>query len=359
MSSNITRQELGRIQEEAHPLLDPVLGGDFPDLELAICRHNTSTFLHTIKIYSTSRTWPSCPNCSKTYKCQASNESHTPDIVLLLYPEERSESLEIPAFTVEIVGSKTIWSTDSTNRHAFIGMLESLCYMPIAYAMEIKHDIINIYIMKKKFKFDRVNVESKEFLQAGSAQSMKNMLYSLIDDLSQIFLMIALEFSPCTFAAAKYFQQKGYTDSELRNHGKSVAIHEEYWHLHASAFKWYILDIEAVREQYRGFGGDDDDNNNNHGNGDRQKLLHPIGHVMRKETGVTRGGSSATSGKSATRKYPTSSKSTKAATGGKSSTGGKHSTGAKPATASHWRSNRPKKDVNYGDMPELEDDFDD
>ena len=30
VSSNITRQELGRIQEDAYPLLDPVLGGRFP-----------------------------------------------------------------------------------------------------------------------------------------------------------------------------------------------------------------------------------------------------------------------------------------------------------------------------------------
>ena len=177
-----------------------------------------------------------------------------------------------------------------------------------------------------------MDVESKQFLLAGSAQRMKNTFYSLIDDLSQIFLTIALEFSPCTFAAVKYFQQAGYMDSKLRNHGKSVALHEDCWHLHASAFERYILDVESVREQYKGFGGDDYDDNDNHGNGDRQKLLHPIGRVVHKETNVTCGGSSAISGKSATQKYPTSSKSTKAATGGKSLTGGKQSTRAKAAT---------------------------
>ena len=54
MSSDITRQELGWIQKDIHSLLDPVLGRDFPDLELAVCRHNTLTFLQTIGIYSTS-----------------------------------------------------------------------------------------------------------------------------------------------------------------------------------------------------------------------------------------------------------------------------------------------------------------
>ena len=187
---------------------------------------------------------------------------------------------------------------------------------------------------------------------------MKNTFYSLNDDPSQIFLTIAPEFSPCAFATAKYFQQAGYTDSKLRNHGKSVALHENCWHLHASAFERYTLDVESVREQYKGFGGsDDDDDNNNHGDGDRQKLLHPIGRVKRKKTDVSCGGSSATSGESATQKYATTSKSTKAATGGKSSTGGKQSTGGKAAT--HWCSNRSKKNVNYEVMPELEDDFDD
>ena len=108
MSSDIKRQELGRIQEDAHPFFDPILGGDSPNLELAVCRHDASMFLQTIQIYSTSQMWPTCASCSKMHKCQAPNESHTPNIVLVLHPEERSESLEILAFTVEIVSSKTI-----------------------------------------------------------------------------------------------------------------------------------------------------------------------------------------------------------------------------------------------------------
>ena len=117
--------------------------------------------------------------------------------------------------------------------------------------------------MKGNLKFDQVDIESKEFSLAGSAQRMKNALYSLIDDLSQIFLMIALEFRPCTFATVKYFQQTGYADSKLRNHGKSVALHKDCWHLGASAFERYTLDVESVREQNKGFGGND--YNNNHG----------------------------------------------------------------------------------------------
>ena len=231
--------------------------------------------------------------------------------------------------------------------------------MLVSYTLEIKHEIITIYTMKRILKFDRVDIESKEFSLAGSAQRMKNTFYSIIDDLSQTFLMIALEFSPCTFATVKYFQQAGYTDSKVRNCGKSVALHENCWHLHDSAFERYTLDVESVREEYKGFEDDDDDDDDNdyHGDGDRQKLLHLIGHVKCKETDVTHGGNSATSGKSATQKYPTTGKSTKAAMGGKSSTGGKQSTGGTAAT--HQCSNRSKKNVNYEHMPELEDDFDD
>ena len=114
LSSDITRQELGRIQEDAYPLLDPVLGGDFPDLDLTVRRHNARTFLQTIRMYSTSRAWPTCATRTKMHKCQQPNESHTPDIVLMLMPEDRSESLEILTFCVKIVGSKAIWSADST-----------------------------------------------------------------------------------------------------------------------------------------------------------------------------------------------------------------------------------------------------
>ena len=54
ISSDITRQELGRIQEDTYPLLDPVLGGDFPDLDLAVRCHDARTFLRTVHMYSTS-----------------------------------------------------------------------------------------------------------------------------------------------------------------------------------------------------------------------------------------------------------------------------------------------------------------
>ena len=120
--------------------------------------------------------------------------------------------------------------------------------MLVSYTLEIKHEIITIYTMKRNLKFDQVDVESKEFSLTGSAQRMKNTFYSLIDDLCQIFLMIALEYSSCAFATVKYFQQTGYMYSKLRNHGKSVALHEDCLHLHASAFKRHTLDVESVRE---------------------------------------------------------------------------------------------------------------
>ena len=273
VSSDITRQELGRIQEDTYPLLDSVLGGDFPDLDLAVRCHDARTFLRTIHMYSTSRAWPTCATNTKTHKCQQQNESHTLDIVLMLLPEDRSESLEILAFCGEIVGSKAIWSTDSTTRSMFIGMLESLSYMPVLYGLEIKHEIMKIYTMKRNFKYDQVDVESKEFSLAGSPQKMRQTLYCLIDDLSKMFLTIALELTPCAFAVAKYLQHAGYMDSKLLNHGRCVLLHKDCWHLHASSFEQYTLDIESKREEYEGFGGNGDDNDNNQGDGNRQKSL--------------------------------------------------------------------------------------
>ena len=104
----------------------------------------------------------------------------------MLLPEDRSESLEIPAFCVKIVGSNAVWSTDSTTRLMFIGMLESLSYMPVSYGLEIKHEIMKIYTMKRNLKYNRVDVESKEFSLAGSLQKMRQTLCCLIDDLSKI-----------------------------------------------------------------------------------------------------------------------------------------------------------------------------
>ena len=62
-------------------------------------------------------------------------------MVIVFQPEDRSQSLEIPAFSCEIIGSKHMWSSDMTMTHALIGMLETLAFMPIAYGLEIKHEI--------------------------------------------------------------------------------------------------------------------------------------------------------------------------------------------------------------------------
>ena len=285
----------------------------------------------------------------------------------MLLPEDRSESIEIPAFCVKIVGSKAVWSADSTMRSMFIGMLESLYYMPVSYGLEIKHEIMKIYTMKRNLKYDRVNVKSKEFTLAGSPQKMRHTLYCLIDDLSKIFLTIALELTPCAFAVAKYLQHTGYTDSKLLNRGRCVLLHEDCWHLHASSFERYILDIESKREEYEGFGGNGDDDDDDQGDGDRQKSLHQIGHVPHKETDVAGHGSAATSNKSGARGrrqsagrtaaiVATGGKQSAVATGGKQSavaTGGKQSTG-RTGTQHNRHSSRTKKEVDYAEMPELE-----
>ena len=107
----------------------------------------------------------------------------------------------------------------------------------MSYGLEIKHEIMKIYTMKRNLKYGRVDVESKEFSLAGSLQRMRETLYCLIDDLSKIFLTIALELTPCAFAVAKYLQHAGYMDSKLLNHGRCVLLHEDCWHLHASSFE--------------------------------------------------------------------------------------------------------------------------
>ena len=75
-------------------------------------------------------------------------------MVIAFQPEDKSQSLEIPAFSCEIIGSKHMRSSDTTMRHALIGMLETLAFMQIAYRLKIKHQIINIYTMMRNGKYE-------------------------------------------------------------------------------------------------------------------------------------------------------------------------------------------------------------
>ena len=79
-------------------------------------------------------------------------------------------------------------------------MLECLAFIPLVYALEIKHKIVNIYTMKRNLKYTTVDVEIKEY---SFARNMGQVMSELTDDLSKIFITIALEISPCAYACAK------------------------------------------------------------------------------------------------------------------------------------------------------------
>ena len=118
------------------------------------------------------------------------------------------------------------------------------------------------------------------------------------------------------------------------------------------------MDIESKREEYEGFGENGDDDDNDQGDGDRQKSLHQIGRVPHKETNVAGQGGAATSKKLGARGRRQSAGRTadNVATGSKQSavaTGGKQSTG-RTGTQHNRCSSRTKKDVDYAEMPELE-----
>ena len=97
-----------------------------------------------------------------------------------------------------------------------MGMLESLAFMPVVYALEIKHKIVNIYMMTRNLQFAHVDVEIKEF---SFAQNMEQVMTQLIDNLSKIFITIAHEMGPCTYACAKSLQGASILTQSLKIRG--------------------------------------------------------------------------------------------------------------------------------------------
>ena len=100
---------MGQIQEETYPVVDRVIGGDYSDFEKAVHQHDAWVFQRTLQQYNNSNSWLSYPAVVKTQKCRTPDKSHTPDMVIAFQPEGRSQSLEIPVFSCEIIGSKHMW----------------------------------------------------------------------------------------------------------------------------------------------------------------------------------------------------------------------------------------------------------
>ena len=154
-------------------------------------------------------------------------------------------------------------------------MLECLPFMPLVYALEIKHEFVNIYTMKRNLKYARVDVEIKEY---SFAWNMGQVMSELIDDLSKIFIMITLEISPCAYACAKSLSRSQYTDTKFKNWGKCQAIHNDCWHLHASAFERYTIDVENICETYAHYANEDEDSLDDNGR-TSTKPFHTLGRT--------------------------------------------------------------------------------
>ena len=165
-------------------------------------------------------------------------------------------------------------------------MLECLAFMPLVYALEIKHEIVNIYMMKRNLKYARVDVEIKEY---SFARNIGQVMSELIDDLSKIFITIALEISPCEYACAKSLTRSQYTDTKLKNQGKCQATHANCWYLHASAFERYTIDVENIHETYAHYADEDEDEDSLDDNGRTStKPFHTLGRTPAPATSATK-----------------------------------------------------------------------
>ena len=165
-------------------------------------------------------------------------------------------------------------------------MLECLAFMLLVYALEIKHEIVNIYMIKRNLKYARVDMEIKEY---SFAWNMGQVMSELIDDLSKIFITITLEISPCTYACAKSLSRSQYTDTKLKNWGKCQTIHTDCWHLHASAFERYTTDVENIHETYAHYADEDEDEDSLDDNGRTStKPFHTLGRTPAPATPATK-----------------------------------------------------------------------
>lgn len=245
MSTEIPNAALSALHVEAFPdsdfarKEDDAHAGEF--LGDIMEKNERKQFLRVLRSAMTDDKWQECTNVSKAYKCGRPNSASIPDLAVLLQPPDRRRSLEIPAFMVEIVGSKKPRSRAKTMRDVYLAGMHILSFFEEAYVLEIFHKDIKLYKFERVSATCEIEVTYKHYqLLSKPASRFKKAVQSLFEDLTKVFLRLGTTLAPCAYLAANDLcQVQHFQDQSLVNKGENMLLHPLCFHVVKNAVSIY------------------------------------------------------------------------------------------------------------------------
>ena len=185
--------------------------------------------------------WDTCQKAG-TDPCIMPNIGRTPDITVIVTPDNYTQNVTYPIFIGEILGRKE--QSTVTQRYAgYNACMQSLVFSPRAYYWEIKTTKPNLYILNRDPAHGRINANMKTYNLVEKAE-FKEML----DDLCFLFLDELIYLHPLTYISSQCLRNKEYKDFLSKPPGLDSHIENQCWHLFVP--KYNCQGINAVPENF-------------------------------------------------------------------------------------------------------------
>ena len=185
--------------------------------------------------------WDTCQKAG-TDPCIMPNIGRTPDITVIIVPDNYTQNVTYPIFIGEILGRKE--QSTLTQRYAgYNATMQSLVFAPRAYYWEIRTTSPNLYILNRDPAHGRINANMKTY-HLRRIEELKEML----DDLCYLFLDELIYLRPLTYISSQCLRDKDYKDFLSKPPGLDAHIENQCWHLFVP--KYNCQGINAVPENF-------------------------------------------------------------------------------------------------------------
>ena len=198
-----------------------------------------------LRTLSSAMEKPYWDTCQKTLPdpCIMPNFGRTPDITVMIVPDNYTENLTYPIFIGEVLGKKAKGPHLSQRYAGYNAMMQSLVFAPRAYYWEIGTTALSLHILNKQPSHGRINVNKKTYKLADKGQFME-----MIDDFADVFLNELINLRPVTYMSSQCLQKKDYKDFLSKPSGLDYNIKDQCWHLFVPRYN--CQGINAVPENF-------------------------------------------------------------------------------------------------------------
>ena len=150
---------------------------------------------------------PIWDHCTQDDPCVMPNIKRTPDITVVIFPDDYEKNISYPIFIGEVLGKKSPGPQYNQRYKGYNAVMQSLVFAPRAYYFEIATIAPSLYILEKNPKDGTITGKKKNYVLAYPSE-----MNELIKDLCRVFLDELINLRPIAHLSSLCMHRRNYQD---------------------------------------------------------------------------------------------------------------------------------------------------